>query len=105
VSFLDRLYAGKVMMQSTVLTDTRFLTNRSKTYLLVASRRGTFRLVLKEVETSWGIPCSVRYATIPGTAITEMRKEFTSMASWFDEAEALLGVENTRESSSSRMTG
>jgi hypothetical protein len=91
MSILDWIFVGKVVKRSGLIGDVPvYIGNRQQTSLLVATRRGKCRLVLKVVETSLGVPVGLTYSNVPTSAIRALRRRFPSLREWLDEAESLI---------------
>ena len=82
MSFLDRIFVGKVIKDSRPLTDKEFAMGMQKLSILLVERSGEVKLVFKTL--AWAFfAASVPYVEVPADAIPRLEQ-------WITEAQGLL---------------
>jgi hypothetical protein len=81
VSFIDRVFVGKVLRDFGVLSETGMGLAKLRVSLLLAERRGRRRLIFKQLALGF-LSASVSYMEVPVDAIPTLQR-------WIGEAQAL----------------
>jgi hypothetical protein len=82
LSFIDRVFVGKVIRDFGAITETNLGIGRQKLSLILVERRGKRKLVFKSAACGY-IGFSISYMEIPADALPILRQ-------WFAEAAGML---------------